>query len=234
MRIDDLLEKVDVKPSPPAGVWRVARQDDPLRTSRLDESRSEGLATRAGNRWDSPMFGVLYFTSELDGCFGEILSRFRPKPSLAELVRKDWSTAMAPGQLPRDWRDRRIAIQAAVPPSCLFLDVESVRTRIFLTTGPALGLSALGLQEIDVADIRGKDRRVTQLISQWAYNLIMEDGGVERNLFAGISYLSRVHSGWQCWAIYDRVDLDQKRAIPTAADMPSLTSVCTIFGLRVH
>lgn len=215
-------------------MWRIARQDDPLRPSRLDESQSEGLATRAGNRWDSSTFGVLYFASELDGCFGEILSRFRPKPSLAELVREDWTTAMAPGQLPRDWRDRRVAIQAAVPPSSLFLDVESVKTRVFLTAELALGLSALGLQEIDVADIRGKDRRVTQLISQWAYNLIVEDEGVERSLFAGIFYLSRVHSDWQCWAIYDRVDLDEKRAIPIAADMPSLTSVCATFGVHVH
>jgi hypothetical protein len=150
---------------------------------------------------DSEHLGVLYFATTLDGCFGETLARFRPNPMLAALVRDDWAGAhhMPPGHLPKDWRDRRAAVHVNIEQDWKFLDVETVKTRAFLEQELTLGLAALGVESLDVPEIRGKDRRVTQLISEWAYNFTLEvdddDDDDDEAPFAGIFYSSRISSG---------------------------------------
>lgn len=75
---------------PRAGVWRVARGPDPLALSPpLPAEDLDGATT--GNRFDSPLgtHRVRYFASDLDGCFGETLSRFRPDPRIVALG-PDW------------------------------------------------------------------------------------------------------------------------------------------------
>lgn len=58
---------------------------------------------RAGNRFDSPLgaYRVLYLSSQLEGCFGETLSRFRPDPRLVELVRDEWGEQGMSGPVTR-------------------------------------------------------------------------------------------------------------------------------------
>jgi len=233
---DELLERVDVRQVPHPGLWRIGREPDPLRHSRLDPAASPGPAARAGNRWDSPDYGVLYLASDLEGCFGETLARFRPQPDLAALVRDDWvGERMAPGQLPRDWRDRRTAVHIGVEPGWLFLDVESVKTRAFLQEELALGLAALGVHELDVPAIRGQDRRVTQLISEWTFNFVTDDGAGDGGApFAGIAYASRVSTDWQCWAVFEGTSFTVKRAEPILETMPALLKVCDTYKIRVH
>lgn len=234
--LDAITHLVDVVPVPPGGVWRVGHQPDPLRSSRLDLTLSAGPAARAGNRWDSPRFGVRYFASEPEGCFGETLVRLRPVPSLADMVRDEWTgDKMAPGQLPRDWRDKRAAVRASLQPTSLFLDVETLRTRTYLQEVLALGLSSLGVRHLDVDHVRGADRRVTQLVSEWAWGLDVEQpSGQDASAFAGIVSTSRVNSDWRCWAVYDRVDLGNTDAHPILATTPALAAVCDTFSIRVH
>lgn len=236
MNIRELLDAVDVRCAPSGGLWRIGRAPDPLRPSRMDPEKTAGLAATAGNRWDSQHFGVRYFASDLEGCFGEVLARYRPNPALADLVQDEWTgDRMAPGQLPRDWRDRRAAVHAAVDPAWIFLDVETLKTRMFLQGELALGLSALGVQELDVPEIRGRDRRVTQLISEWAYQYTVDIDAETRGApFAGIRYTSRVSSDWECWALYEETDLGVTSAEPILATMPALRNVCDSFKINVH
>jgi RES domain len=231
-----LLDAVDVTLPPPAGLWRVGRQPDPLRASRAEATDSPSLAG-AGNRWDCSNFGVLYFATTLEACFGETLARFRPSPKLAALVAPEWdgTSRMAPGQLPRDWRDRRVMVRVRPRDGCPFLDVEGLKTRQFLQSELALGLAALGVASLDVPEVRGKDRRVTSLIAEWAWNYAVElPDGSHGFPFSGIRYLSRVDSQWECWAVFEDVELDVIEALPVAHNTGPMLKIATTFSLTVH
>lgn len=216
---------------PRAGLWRVARGDNPL-ALRTDAA---GNLVLGGNRFDplSLHYGVLYFGSDLEVCFGETLARFRPKIDLLALVQEEWKELgfMPVGAVAADWRQRRSAVHVRLPSELQFLDVESPQTHQFLRRELALGLSSVGLEDLDVAAVRGHDRRVTQLISEWAYLAEEEDAP----LYAGIRYESRIRSGWECWALFDDEDLDIEvvEALPITRDMPALLAVAELFDLNV-
>jgi hypothetical protein len=91
--------------------------------------------------------------------------------SMLALVKDEWEERgfMAVGSVAADWRQRRTAIHIRLPEDLVFLDVESPITHNFLRTELALGLSAMGLSDLDVSTVRGPDRRATQMISEWAY-----------------------------------------------------------------
>lgn len=113
----------------------------------------------------------------------------------------------------------------------MFIDVESVATHQFLRAELAAGLAALGVEDLDVATVRGPDRRVTQMISERAY--MARDGDEPR--YAGIRYLSRLGSQWECWAVFedDERDFEVIERLPINKDMSELQEVAEIFGLTV-
>jgi hypothetical protein len=178
-------------------------------------------------------YGVLYFGSGLEVCFGETLARFRPSLDVLALVGDEWRELgfMAVGSVAADWRQRRTAVHVKLPSALSFVDVESPVTHQFLRRELALGLSAIGLTDLDVSTIRGPDRRVTQMISEWAY--MATDG--DRPRYAGIRYESRIRSGWECWALFDdeELDIDVVETVPITLDMPELLDVAALFGLQV-
>lgn len=53
--------------------------------------------------------------------------------------------------------------------------------------------------------------------------------------YAGIRYESRIRTGWECWALFDDDDLQLEviETIPITPDIPALTSVANLFGLRI-
>ena len=110
---------------------------------------------------------------------------------------------MAPGCVPADWRLGRLAVRAIIdgaasPPDTRFLDVEALETREQLRVDLGAILAFYGYSDLDVAVVRGSDRRVTRFISQYAFSLLD---------VAGIRYLSRLNSEWECWAVFDGVPL---------------------------
>jgi hypothetical protein len=221
---------------PPAGLWRVARGDEPLRPSR--PAAGEHTAN-SGNRFDSTTgdFGVLYFASTLDGCFGETLARFRPAPDLRALLEEEWQENtgfMDVGAVPADWRHRRTAVRVAVADlvPAKFLDLDSIETRQALREQLAGGLAILGVSDLDEAAVRGGDRRVTRLIAAWAHEAT--DAATGTPCYSGIRYASRLTSDWTCWAVFDRVQLEPLEYLPITAEMDSLQRVAKLFDLRVH
>jgi hypothetical protein len=178
-------------------------------------------------------YHVLYFATLLDGCFGETLARLRPSPALVELARADWESSgfMPPGAVPAEWRQRRLAVRVTAPADARFLDVEHPDTHRVLERTP-LGsvLPVLGLTEIDVSAIRGGDRRLTRLISYWAYQQRDEHG---EPLYGGIRYLSRLNSDWECWAVFDRTPLVELERHPIRRTMAALTRVAKHYGLDI-
>jgi hypothetical protein len=216
----------------PGRLWRIGRGDAPLLVRRPDP----GTNPRAGNRFDSSTgsWGVLYFGTSLEACFGETLARMRPSIDVIAVVRDEWEQRrfMNVGAVPADWRTRRTAVAVTLggDQDLPFLDIEHPETHTFLRRELALGLSALGYQDLDVSIMRGPDRRVTRLAADWAYEQIDADGNV---VYAGIRYLSRICSDWECWAVFDDVDLVPVETKPITLDMEDLQRVAKMFELQV-
>lgn len=209
----------------------MARGDNPLAVpANLERPGSSG-----GNRFDplTMTYGVLYFGTDLEACFGETLARLRPSLELLALVKDEWEERgfMTVGTVAADWRQRRTAVHVRLPETLVFVDVESPVTHQFLRRELALGLSSIGLSDLDVSTVRGPDRRVTKMISEWAYMAADDD----QPRYAGIRYESRIRTGWECWALFDDEDLDIQviETVPITPDMPALMSVAKLFGLHI-
>jgi hypothetical protein len=99
----------------------------------------------------------------------------------------------------------------------------------------ALGLVFLGVESLDVPEVRGRDRRVTRLIAEWAWNfeVVLPDESYGFP-FSGIRYLSRIDSLWECWAVFEDVDLDVIDALPIVHNTEPMVNVARTFGLTVH
>lgn len=189
----------------------------------------------AGNRFDSPTedFRTCYFATDPVACFGETLSRFRPNPALAEAAKEEGF--MGIGQVPADWRHQRIIVRVELfpteaRPNLRFLDVESIETRQRLRKDLANILTVFGYSDLDVATVRGGDRRITRWIAKWAYEQ-RDDAG---SAFAGIRYLSRLSSEWECWAVFEGVGIRETAREPINRQHPALLRVSKTFDLTVH
>lgn len=226
--------------APDGGVWRVARAPDPLALPDL-APRSSLDKPQLGNRFDSPSgsYRTLYFATTLSGCYGETLARFRPDPALAAVIGDDWSRGgfMGIGDVPADWRQRRTAVQARFPKQApfgdgiRFLDVEALDTREVLRRELGGVLAYYDFDDLDVATVRGGDRRITRMIGQWAFEQA-NDRGLPR--FAGIRYLSRLNTDWECWAVFDHVPIEEMNRKPLLSTDVELRAVCKAYGLTAH
>ncbi len=229
-----MAPKPKVTQPPKSGLWRVGRSPDPLRFSDpLDPALLENRT--AGNRFDSPTgdYRICYFATFLEGCFGETLSRFRPDPRLSAIAREEGFMAL--GEVPADWRHRRLAVRVMATPSdaiptVRFLDVEAAETRAMLRDELGELLAFHGYDDLDVPTIRGDDRRITRWIGRWAYEQRDANG---RMKFAGIRYLSRLSSEWECWALFEDVALDEQERRPIARDDEALAHIANLYGLTL-
>lgn len=218
--------------APPEGIYRVARQPDPLA---LPPPTAADLGDhRAGNRFDSFLgtYGVLYLATELDTCFEETLSRLVPRPHLAELVRQQWQDLhfMNPGAVAREWRNDRRIVRATVPDDARFVDVDHPDTLATLERLTRPTLQTLGVDELDTATIRDVDRRVTRFLSQIIWAVENEQG---YGKYAGVRYASRV-DGRECWAVFDRAHVTPRQIRVIFQTEPALVRVATRRGLTVH
>jgi hypothetical protein len=220
----------------------VGREPDLLSPS-VSSRSSEPGQPNTGNRFDSPTgaYGVRYFATELEGCYGETLARFRADKKLAEVIGEEWTERgfMRVGDIPADWRLRRGAVRVRFPEAAnksfatgvRFVDIESVHTREALLPDFEPLLRFYGYPDLDVAVVRGHDRRVTRYISQWAYEQVDDD---EHPLYAGIRYLSRLNSEWECWAVFDHVAIEELTRRPILATDATLRKIAKLYGLTVY
>jgi len=211
----------------------VARADEPLRPSWLEPGDAD--LPSGGNRFDSSDWGTLYFAMNLEGCFAETLARFRPSAHLLAVLKDDddWQRRgfMEPGSVPADWRHRRVAVRVELHRESRFLDVEVAESHVVLTQELAEELDDLGYAALDVAVVRGGDRRVTRAIAEWAYLAVDLDS--DEPAFGGVRYVSRI-GDWECWSIFDRTPLAELERRSIALEMPELVRIGARFGLRLY
>ena len=220
------------------GIWRVGRAPDPLTVPQpltLQELGNSNL----GNRFDSPTgtYKVLYFATSLGGCFGETLARFRPDLNIRTKIEKEWEELgfMKPGHVPRDWRQRRVAVRIGCSKqeeASQFVDVEHLQTRELRRSELTQILTTYDCEDFDVATVRGGDRRVTRQISQWVYDQVSPKTGDP--LYAGIRYLSRLNSEWECWAIFDRTAIEILEQKPILPQNEELEEVAKTYKIVIH
>jgi hypothetical protein len=225
-------DEVTIATPPDEGVWRVARGPDPLvLRDQPDPITDPTKADRAmGNRYDRAVsdYHVRYFATARAGCYGETLATFRPDPGLLDVDDRD-EGQMGIGEMPADWRANRVAIRASFPEGRPFLDVEHAVTRATLRGELAWLLKVLNCRDLDVSDIRSGDRRLTRWVSEWAWDRVVE-GNVP---FAGIRFVSRHNSDWECWAVFDDVVLEVRERIPILPTDDDLRAVARLYKLTI-
>jgi hypothetical protein len=143
---------------------------------------------------------------------------------------------MGIGQVPADWRHQRVLLRAeaqgtSARPNLRFLDVEARKTREHLRLELAQILAYYGLGELDIPTVRGADRRITRWIAKWAYEARDLDGS---RAFAGIRYLSRLDTSWECWAVFDEAEVVELERSPITRQRPDLRAIARAYGITVH
>lgn len=143
---------------------------------------------------------------------------------------------MGIGQVPADWRHQRLLVKVdfeatTARPVLRFLDVEARETREHLRKQLGQILAFYDQGDLDVATVRGGDRRVTRWIAKWAFDARQKDG---RRAYAGIRYLSRLDTKWECWAVFDDVEIVELTREPITRRNPDLLSIARSFELTVH
>lgn len=242
---------------PEGGVYRLAhRPADPFAPPDWQYADEDGTF---GNRFDDPSgaegtateerFRTIYCATQRTGTFGETVARFRLSLSLlAELadidddesLEESLSGAVDPqdlrrGLIPADWRLRRHIGHTHLDPNLRFVDVDAGESIQHLRDALAALAVELGMSDIDFSVIAGPDRRFTQACARYIYDQVDEEG---RPKFAGICYLSRLNSEWECWAIFDN-RLQHEPGFPGLPesifpDDPDLEAVARLFDLTIQ
>jgi hypothetical protein len=210
---------------PPGRLYHIGRHPDPLAWPEW--------AYVGGSRFDdpdpNPSYRVLYTAEQRLGAFLETLQKWRPSmEALAALesVTPGPGGQDAPNQeagvIPADWHlNRRIGI-VRVFPDQRWLDLREHETREELRTRLAAKLLEFGQDDFDLGDAFGRDRRVSQAVSQFAHD----------NEFQGIAYTSRFDDNFDCWAIFEGAKFEGIDRVPIARDDPDLLEAARRFGLR--
>lgn len=214
--------------APPGPVYRVGRNGDPLRPSRI--AAQDALATRAGNRFDVVGGGVIYCGTHVKGCFAEVVARFRPSPKMRTLMEQEDAGFVTCGGVPQNWRDQRTVVAASIADALPFVDIDNPITHEYLNAKMAAELTDLGVDTLDVGNVRGANRLITRAASSWAYWAAHDAGSPK---YSGIRYLSRVLPDEECWAVFEGTPIVEVSRRPIEINDPDLQAVADMWGLRI-
>lgn len=173
---------------------------------------------------------MLYAASAPEGAFAETLARFRPTAAMRALPPEEDEHLMATGAIPADWRTRRLLTRFQLDDALPFLDVDAPETHSYLTAVMAPALTALGVQNLDVATLRGPNRFVTRAVATFAYIETNADGSLA---YSGLRYGSRL-GDWECWAIFEGTHVVRSTTSAIGKTEPALEQVARAFDLTIH
>lgn len=237
--------------TPPAeGVWRVGYPHEPVVWARSLEKRLRQVDDPSlppvriygwdGGRFDSltGAFGTTYFATAKKTALKESLADLRPSPKQSDELNDEFRRTgrMPPGNLPADWRHRRIIVRMSVTSSLPFVDVSHSDTIDWLQDDIRLQqvLDALGMDIYnDLGTVVGKRGPITRLISDIVYYALDED---QRYKYGGIRYCSRFGTDLECWAVHDKLrgDLNEISRTIIGKDDSDLSGAAGAFGLNIH
>lgn len=138
---------------------------------------------------------------------------------------------MVIGGVPQDWRLQRLLGSIRLVDPLPFLDVEAPETHEFLSEVLARDLVALGYEQpLDLSVVTNQDRRLSRLVAEYAYAATDDDG---TPVYSGIRYMSRIASGWECWAIFEGTAVELVDHSPIELDDAALQHVADLWSLRL-
>lgn len=125
--------------------------------------------------------------------------------------------------VPAGWHRERLIGRLIAEPGQRWLDLRSHETILALRAELATILASLGLEDFDLSVAVGSNRRLTQVISRWAF---------ERD-FQGIAYASRHGADLYLWAIFEGSRFEPVEIALVDAHDPDLVIAADRLGLRV-
>jgi hypothetical protein len=184
------------------------------------------------------LFRVTYCASSRVGAFGETIARFRKSlrllSRLAEIEDDEpFDPELEGGLLPEEWRLNRRIGSSRLDESLKFADLEDPRAATLLRREMSRLLAELGLEDLDLSDLIGRDRRVTQNAARCVYEATNE---ADAPVFDGIRYVSRLNPGWELWAVFaDRMVHEPEDLYQTInRGDPDLRGAATILDIDVE
>ena len=183
------------------------------------------------HRWDDPWreYRTLYCAEGALTCLREVLADLRPNAkAIAELTALfgDETRALeGVGDVSAQWRDAHQLCPALIVSDRPFCHVDAdVELRNALERELAALLARHGMEHLDVAQVRSRDRIVTQTVSRALY---------KRN-YAGVRFGSNLDDQ-PCYALFEgRAELEPDgRPHDLTTDLEPLRRVCEEFGLRL-
>lgn len=238
-------------PFPVQGTWRVVKNNRPVVSGRP----RDGQPPAKWNRFDLPGdHGTVYSATSRRGALAEVLASLKPRTSqILELAREafgdvdegddpitcEWDELghMKPGHIARVWRAERRLIQLhhRTPPAVgPYVHIERHESIAAMGESCAALLAGLGVEELDVSELRGNDRELTCSLAEWISAQYLDDGTVP----IGIRYASRHSSDWECWATLPPPPYGQLQPAGAEIELSTgdadLAYVARLFGLTFH
>ncbi|MHA7655157.1 RES family NAD+ phosphorylase [Mycobacterium sp. ML2] len=173
--------------------------------------------------------GVIYCGTNVKGCFAETVARFRPTPKMRELLDQEDAGFVTCGGVPQDWRAQRTIVAASIADALPFLDIDHPVTHEYLNARMAGELADLGVETLDVGNVRGANRLITRAASSWAYWAEDADGPK----YSGIRYMSRVLPDEECWAVFQETPIVEVSRRAIEINDPDLKAIADMWGLRI-
>lgn len=210
-----------------------------------------------GNRFDDPRmhlpevdrFRVIYCATERQVAFAETLARMRPSlRSLAGIRLVDDDDALAPsvpnasdpefpyrGLIGENWRLPRVIGHTILNADMPFVDLGTASTSQYLRSVLAREAVEHGATDIDQSLLMESNRGFTRVVARHFYEQLNEDGSAK---FAGIRYISRHDTNWECWAVFaDRmIHIPGMPGFPETIypDDPDLLQIAGLFDLTIE
>jgi hypothetical protein len=206
--------------------------------------RSGGSARFDDPRGELAQFTVLYCAMEIEACFAELLTSFRPAH---RWVRRglERTIPLPPGDpdnhdpegqpgiarrgfVPLDFLAKRRIAAFHIAGRARLLDLRADATAAALGAHPDLRplLREIDRTNLESADFLGNDRRITQAVARWAYD----------HEFDGLAYTSSFSFSRHptCWALFPRVRLFEAHPPELISpDDPFLRTIADQFGLHI-
>lgn len=204
-------------------VWRLGHASAPLQFTPRE-------LCSWNHRFDDPRraYRTLYVSEAPITCLREVLADLRPNAeAIAEFsaLFGDSDELMA-GTVSQGFREKHVLAEARLAPiDGQFVDVEEPATRERLKWALAPLLRDLGLQQLDLGEVRGNLRTLTKAISRHFY-----DQGSH-----GLSFRSKLDDG-RCWVCFEgRSHLEPAGSLLLlTTELPDLLTVCREYHLKLE
>jgi RES domain len=181
------------------------------------------------NRFDHPgkLFRTLYCAEQRRTALREVLADFRPNAKARAEFKDLFGSDLPAPQVTSAWRQTRMLAQGTLKVlrgDLVKIDDPLLRQR-FAQLHAGL-LDRHGMDHLDIAQIRGKDRPVTQEVTRF----VAAQGA------AGVVYGSNLDDQ-PCAALFEGrsclVAVDSAKPEPLIPSHPDLAAVCDEFGLAL-